>query len=102
MWWTMAAAQRWFDERQDVRELGWALALTGSVLLYGEGRDLDVIAVPIASNAADLCALWDADGWKVVGDPLDKPSGVRMRIYEDDVGRLVDVMFLPRRQEHRP
>lgn len=98
MWWTIAAAREWFREREEsARILGWQLSLTGSVLLFGEGRDLDVIAIPINSDAADLCKLWDDSEWENIRDPSEFPTGVKARVYEDEYGRLIDMMFLPRR-----
>jgi len=47
-WWKLEEAVRFIKEIDPLfRGTGWALALYGSVLHHGEGRDLDLLAVPM-------------------------------------------------------
>jgi hypothetical protein len=112
--WTLAEAQRWLRLHAEAAQaLGWSLSLCGSTILEGDGRDLDVIAVPIAADAVDLPALWKDEGqWAeihsesvsrtgVIGAVFEYPDGTEGEDEEgeqfDWSGKLVDVTFLPRR-----
>lgn len=99
--WTLREARQWLAEHAEAaRALGWGLALCGSTVLQGRGRDLDVIAVPNAPDAANLPELWDASEWNAVHQRVTSPTGVECRVYEDGEGRLIDITFFPLRPVH--
>lgn len=96
--WTLAAAQMWLrDVQEAARAVGWCVALLGSTVVDGEGRDLDAVAFPMASDA------WEdwPEGWarehRVWEDRVTK-TGVRILVIEDEFGRLIDFCFLPQRE----
>lgn len=93
--WTLDEARDFLRETMEPTKLqGWALSLCGSTIIDGRGRDLDVVAVPIASNAAELWTIWEADLCCLAS--MDSPTGVRTRIFVFN-SRLLDVCFLPPR-----
>lgn len=96
--WTLEEAREFlYDTAEPARLLGWGLSLCGSTLLDGFGRDLDIIAMPVASNAVKLWEIWDAEsGWATLAS-IESRTGVQGRIYLDGHGRLLDVCFLPLR-----
>ena len=49
--WTIEEAQALFKEIEPVvRSHGFLLCVAGSVIIHGEGRDLDLVAVPMSSE----------------------------------------------------
>lgn len=93
--WTLDEARDFLRETfEPAKSLGWALSLCGSTIIDGQGRDLDVVATPIASNAANLWEIWEADMCCLAS--LDFPTGVRSRIFVFN-SRLLDVVFFPLR-----
>ena len=99
--WTITDARELLEALEPwLRERGWVTSLCGSVLLYGSGRDLDLIAVPTTSGCdgqALLAELPDMFGWRVLS-PNDRQAGFLSELYRDRQGRLVDFTALTARR----
>jgi hypothetical protein len=93
--WTLEEACDFLREMSGpAKDLGWALSLCGSTIIDGQGRDLDVIAVPLACNAPELWTIWERDLCCLAR--LESPTGVRSMVFVFN-SRLLDVCFLPLR-----
>lgn len=96
--WLLTDAQDEIAEMNPhLHALGWYCALSGSTLYAGRGRDLDLLFVPVFSDASDrdtlVKILSDRWGGQIVDRHLSTTDRVLQVVWEDRDMRLIDAMF---------
>jgi len=84
---------------------GWSVSAHGSTLLRGEGRDLDLFALPVYVNASPIEEVFEAIAahWVVCSDiTFDFTHLYWQAVFLDRRGRLIDIAFWRRGDDEGP
>jgi hypothetical protein len=95
--WTLSEARLLLADVQEFCEQhDFALFLTGSLMFDNVGRDLDIMLMPTRRTADTdrmLELLPQRFSW-TVHTPNEHQQGMRMMLFTDEDGRLIDVLAL--------